>query len=108
VLKFDGKENLTAAWEQNNQLYTVWFDPGGQIWWATGKIRNTNYFRKGGDGATTCPQSEFVDGSHPSPICYSPLNNIVVIWQGAYQFDNSGVVYGGPNEIYGHITKLGK
>src|ERR1700731_179617 len=110
ALRFDGVDIPSASWEQNGQIYTVWYDQGGKLWWGIGKVRNS-VTRTGADAVTTCPQSAPLAGSHPVTTCYRPSDNIVVIWQGAYQFDNGGIVYGGNDEkgqpvVIGHMTKL--
>lgn len=96
----------TAVWETGS-LYRVWYTNGSRTWWAIGKLnaQNGGGYRIGSDGATTCPQSPVLVGSHPIATCFSPEDYKIVIWQGGYDFDERGNVLQG-NGIVGHITAL--
>jgi hypothetical protein len=99
------KEIPTAVWETGS-LYRVWYNAGSKTWWATGKLNTQNggQFRQGSDAATTCPQSPVLTGSHPIATCFSPEDHKIVIWQGDYDFDESGNVLKG-QEVVGHIAR---
>jgi hypothetical protein len=99
--------NNNASWELGS-TYRVWYEKGAKTWHANGKVAKQwgGYLREGADGTTTCQESPVLQGSHPLPDCYSPKDNVIVIWQGAYQFDGDGKVYGGGPDPVGHITLL--